>query len=222
MSGRPDPGPLMPLPPWGQFTDVLPEADRALVLDWTLANRARFAASAVRFEGEFRIDPKARVSERLGELGPARAILCARLDQMLPELLAASGSRPFIPDYVELELAAHGDGAFFRRHSDLPFGAARAAVGGEGKGGDRFDRLVSAVYYFHREPKGFSGGALRLHRFGGDGGGPEDCVDIEPVQNSLVVFPSWALHEVRPVSCPSCRFEDYRFAINIWLCRASG
>jgi SM-20-related protein len=33
------------------------------------------------------------------------------------------------------------------------------------------------------------------------------------------VFPSWVLHEVRPVSCPSKRFVDSRFAINCWLWR---
>jgi Rps23 Pro-64 3,4-dihydroxylase Tpa1-like proline 4-hydroxylase len=40
--------------------------------------------------------------------------------------------------------------------------------------------------------------------------------DIEPGQNRLVAFPSWAPHEVMPISCPSRRFIDSRFAVNCW------
>jgi SM-20-related protein len=216
--GRPE----VPMPPWGRLSEFLPSDAHARLIDWVLSNRDRFTPSAVRFEGKLGVDPTRRVSERLGDLGPFRALLTERLNALLPEILAATGSKPFVPDYVELEIAAHGDGAFFGRHGDLPVGGARAAVAASERGRDRFDRLVSAVYYFHREPKSFTGGALRLHRFGSDGTRPEDKVDIEPLQNSLVAFPSWAIHEVRPVSCPGGRFEDYRFAVNIWLCRASG
>ena len=81
------------------------------------------------------------------------------------------------------------------------------------------DRLLSGVYYFHREPKAFSGGALRFHRFGG-GETQDDWIDVEPEQDSLVVFPTWARHEVLRVSCPSREFADSRFAVNVWLCRA--
>jgi Rps23 Pro-64 3,4-dihydroxylase Tpa1-like proline 4-hydroxylase len=120
---------------------------------------------------------------------------------------------------VELELAAHGDGAHFHAHLDIPNGKHRKPLGAE----PGMDRILSAVYYFHREPKAFSGGDLRLFRFGAHpADGPvaeEDRVDIAPLQNSLVAFPSWALHEVRPIQCPSQAFEDYRFAINCWYCR---
>jgi Rps23 Pro-64 3,4-dihydroxylase Tpa1-like proline 4-hydroxylase len=44
-------------------------------------------------------------------------------------------------------------------------------------------------------------------------------VDIEPANDTLVFFPSWYPHEVLPVSCPSGRFEDSRFAINCWVHR---
>ena len=85
------------------------------------------------------------------------------------------------------------------------------------------DRIISAVYYFHCMPKGFSGGDLRLYRLGadplGEGKEPGNHVDIEPVRNSMVAFPSWIMHEVRPVSCPSGDFRDYRFAVNCWDCR---
>jgi SM-20-related protein len=56
---------------------------------------------------------------------------------------------------------------------------------------------------------------LRLYAIGDPAG--QTFIDIEPVHNSLLVFPSWAPHEVMPVSCPSQRFMDSRFAINCWV-----
>jgi Rps23 Pro-64 3,4-dihydroxylase Tpa1-like proline 4-hydroxylase len=73
--------------------------------------------------------------------------------------------------------------------------------------------VLSGVYYFHRRPRAFTGGELRLYAIGD----PDRFVDIEPTHNTLLVFPSWAPHEVRPVSCPTGQFMDSRFAINCWL-----
>jgi SM-20-related protein len=205
----------LPFPPWRQFMDVLPPAEHRALLDWTLANREKFRRSGVGGNG---YSPKIRISERLRDLGPVRAPLEARLRALWPDILAAAGSKPFEPDVIELEIAAHGEGAFFKRHSDIPAGPGRRPIGGDGTG--RHDRLVSAVLYYHREPRAFSGGALRLYRFGAPlEPEPDDYVEAEPLQNSLLIFPSWASHEVRRVSCPSGRFEDHRFAVNVWFCR---
>lgn len=201
-----------PLPPSHQFRGFLDESERAALLDWALSNRDRFRTARLR--GKV-VDPTVRIAEKLGDLGPLAAVIERRVFERLDEIFRHSGTRPFRPDHVELELAAHGDGAFFKAHTDIPVGPGRAPLGGDGTG--RHDRLVSAVYYFHREPKGFSGGALRLYRFG-DKDCEADFAEYQPEQNSLLVFPSWARHEVRPVSCPGGAFEDYRFAVNIWLC----
>ena len=107
---------------------------------------------------------------------------------------------------LELQLVAHHDGAFYKRHIDTQTASDRKNI-----------RVLSGVYYFHAEPKPFSGGALRLYAIGGDDA--TDFVDIEPQRNSLLVFPSWAPHEVRTVSCPSKQFSDSRFAINCWIHR---
>lgn len=109
-----------------------------------------------------------------------------------------------------MELAAHGDGDFYRRHIDT---FIRGEVTGT-------DRVLTAVYYFHARPKAFTGGELRLHSFRSpDDGG--SWVDIEPAHDSLLLFPAWAPHEVRPVSCPGGDFAQSRFAINCWYdCKA--
>ena len=76
---------------------------------------------------------------------------------------------------------------------------------------------TSLFYYLHREPRAFDGGELRLQLPPVVPGEQPTYVDIEPEQNRLVAFPSGLVHEVRPVSVPTNRFEDRRFALSAWL-----
>ncbi len=107
---------------------------------------------------------------------------------------------------VELEMAQHGDGGFYRRHIDTLTGTHR----------DSAARVLSCVYYFHAPQKRFTGGNLRLFPLPLSRGSQEPF-EIEPVHNRLVVFPSWMPHEVMPTRVPSQRFEHSRFSINCWL-----
>ena len=193
------------MPPWLVQRDVLAATQHDALLEWTLANAARFSPSAL---DQGLIDPAFRRSVSLRDLGPFTDLFDGYIRPRLPELIAQLRMTPFAPSRIELEVVAHNDGAHFALHGDLVTGRSN------GLG----DRMLSAVYYFHRTPKGFSGGCLRLHRIGakpGDAG-----VDVTPERNSLVVFPSWAPHEVLPVRCPSGAFGDSRFAINCWVYRA--
>ena len=148
-----------------------------------------------------------RVSTGTHELGPFKSILKSEMLALLPDLTEKLGATPVESPKVELQLVAHNDGAFYKRHIDTQTASDRYGI-----------RVLSGVYYFHAEPKAFSGGALRLYAIGGDG---QRYVDIEPTRNSLLVFPSWAPHEVIPISCPSKRFADSRFAINCWVYRTA-
>jgi Rps23 Pro-64 3,4-dihydroxylase Tpa1-like proline 4-hydroxylase len=116
------------------------------------------------------------------------------------------GIKPFIPEKIEVELAAHGDRAFFKRHTDTV-----THIGHEGRG-----RIISSVYYFYSLPKSFSGGVLRLHSLAASGE-KGTFVDIEPDYDKLVFFPSFFPHEVLPVKCASGEFLHSRFAINFWV-----
>lgn len=210
--------PPAPLPPHRLLTDFLPAGDHRRLLDWTLAARDRLRPSKV-LGGV--VDEELRISSNLRDLGGIRPLLKTAIADRLDEIFAGAGIRPFAPDVIETELAAHGDGAHFAPHVDVAYGADRGLVRGEGTGAH--DRIVSCVYYFHAEPRRFAGGELRLHRFGSRASGEEGSfIDIPPLQNALLVFPSIALHEVRRVSVPSRRFEDSRFAVNIWLSRLTG
>ncbi|MGZ8337145.1 MAG: 2OG-Fe(II) oxygenase [Allosphingosinicella sp.] len=136
-------------------------------------------------------------------------MLRQRIELAMPEIFGGAGLKPFHVSRLETELVVYNDGTHFRPHYDtFRDGAAHS------------DRLLTGVYYFHAEPKGFTGGELRLYRFGATEAAPGDYVDIEPEQNTLLVFPSWSTHEVRTVHCPSGRYGDSRFAMNCWLERA--
>ena len=203
---------MTPMPSFHHYADFLEPAQEAALMALALARQEKFSPSKV---SNSVYNPERRNSVRLRDLGATRPWFEDNIRDLAPDMFKQTGMKPFEVEFLELELAAHGDGAHFATHTDIPIGPNRAPLGGDGS--DRQDRLLSAVFYFYREPKGFSGGQLRLHRFGSNGE-QGDYVDIEPVRNSLVVFPSWTSHEVRIVQCPSGKFEDYRFAVNCWLC----
>jgi Rps23 Pro-64 3,4-dihydroxylase Tpa1-like proline 4-hydroxylase len=202
--------------PSRQYPDFLTSCEAGALLRWALDNRARFKPA--KLTGGV-LDPERRRALKLEDLGPHRELLEQRLLDRLPDIFRDTGTPPFQPDLLELELAGHGDGAFFTTHSDIPIGLKRGADPHPAL--KDHDRLVSGVYYLHNKPRAFSGGALRLYGVG-DRKGQGKYRDYEPEHNSLVAFPSWAFHEVREVSCPGDRFEDWRFAVNIWICRKPG
>ncbi len=204
-----------PLPPVSIHKQFLDPTDHSAMLNWALSSESDFKASRL-FGNE--VDPGRRMSRSLRDLGPLRSILERELEAHAPDIFRNTGTRPFQISQYELEMVAYGDGAHFAAHTDIPIGANHRDHGAQFGG---FDRLLSGVYYFHAEPKGFTGGELRLFRFGSDAAEePGDWMDVPPEQNSLVVFPSWARHQVLPVSCPSGAFKDNRFAVNCWMCRS--
>lgn len=209
------------LPPFARISAFLPEEDHRRLLEWVISIRDEFRPATVskgRPKRTFSVDPERRIGLTTRKFGPLEPMLRERLLGALPELMAATGTGGPPPASLELELAAHPDGAYYRPHIDIPVGPGRQPIGA--RPGE--DRVLSAVYYFHAEPKGFSGGQLRLYAFGptpmaGEQG--RRHVDLEPTRNSLIAFPSWVPHEVRPVICSSGQFRDYRFALNCWYCR---
>lgn len=211
---------LGPMPPHGQIFDFLTEEQRQMLLDWTLANEAKFEPAGYLYgEGgrQRGVDADVRVGLKHFGIGPLEPLIGDRMLSRLPEIMAAAGHRGPEPRSLEFEITASGDGAHFASHIDIPLGPGRQTLGK--KKGE--DRIISTVYYFHREPKGFSGGALRLYQFGSDAS-DADSIAFEPVQNSLVAFPSFARHSVEQVHCPSGEFADYRFGLNCFFCRRLG
>jgi Rps23 Pro-64 3,4-dihydroxylase Tpa1-like proline 4-hydroxylase len=201
------------MPRYSVYRDFLDPVTHASLLAWAIDNEVKFETSSVLrsfAQDDDRHDPSLRKSLRVKDFGPMKPVIGRRLFDFVPTLIADLRVTPFKPSAVELELVANNDGAFFKRHINTFMGDARKAS----------DRMLSAVYYLYAEPKAFAGGALRLYSFGAkehEG----NFVDVQPEQNMLLAFPSWAWHEVLPVSCPSGRFSDSRFNMNCWVHRVS-
>ena len=212
------------LPPIARTESFLEEIERSMLLDWVFANRERFRPAEVDDHGSMLVSPEVRQASTLRGIDSDLPWLLDRFRDVQAELLLKLGLTVPPIESLEVELAAHGDGAHFAAHLDIAVGLRRQPLGGRPLRND--DRLLSAVYYFYKEPKGFTGGNLRLHPFGSEGheveGEAAPYLDVEPTQNTLVAFPSWATHEVRSISCPSGSFDDFRFAVNCWYCGRFG
>ena len=193
---------LRRVPPHLAIRNFLGAEVIAGLLRHAIANEARFKVTEVGARERHGTDFLVRVSKGLSEIGNQRSTLEAKVLALVPDVAPKLGIAPFAPAAAELQLVAHGDGAFYKAHVDP---CQHTAVN---------QRMISAVYYFNAAPKGFTGGALRLLAFEGDA-----YEDLEPENDMLALFPSWALHEVMQVHCPSGRFIDSRFAINCWLLR---
>jgi Rps23 Pro-64 3,4-dihydroxylase Tpa1-like proline 4-hydroxylase len=111
--------------------------------------------------------------------------------------------------YIEAQLTAHNNDHYYKLHND----SSTPKLAG---------RQITFVYYFYCEPKPFSGGELRIFSSTAEnttlGYGASKL--IEPLNNSIVFFPSRYLHEVLPIHCPSKAFTDSRFTVNGWLWQA--
>jgi len=176
------------------------------LLRFAQSNEHRFVDSEITNGVEDRVDRTRRMSKKLS-LGYLKGEVRGKVTDLLPLMFDRLCIKPFEPGKIEVELVAHGDGAFFVRHIDT-------LSHSEGR-----HRIISAVYYFYALPKAFSGGILRLHS--PTASGEEGTfIDVAPDFDTLVFFPSFFPHEVLPIKCTSGRFLDSRFAINIWIRRS--
>lgn len=154
-------------------------------------------------------DDRVRFSRTTRKLGEFENLLRNRVAETVLTVRQELGLPEFSLHHVELEMASHGDGGHYHDHTDTVH---------ENNAG----RIMSAVYYFFAEPRRFSGGELCLFGWWRD---PADTAHdpphqyITPENDSLLIFPSWAVHEVMPVVCPSDDFADARFSVNCWIWR---
>jgi Rps23 Pro-64 3,4-dihydroxylase Tpa1-like proline 4-hydroxylase len=178
---------------------------------FTLEHEADFSASEV-------VSPNAdngivnyehRRSRVLMDLGHHQDLILARIKAVLPQVLETLGMAEFSIADIEAQVTASNEGDFFHFHSD--------------NGSDRVaSRYLTFVYFFHREPRQFEGGELRIHdarleegTYVSEGG----YQTIVPQQNQIVFFPCQLMHEITPVICASQNFADSRFTLNGWLRR---
>jgi SM-20-related protein len=201
--------------PYLKFCDVLGTQYVAGLLDYVADRQSDFRLGFMhnRLTGERLTDRNVRHSLYLKDLG----VFAGPFKDFIASAVAkAVQTLQLIEPHVEpkeFEITAYPDGGHISDHIDTERAGGRI-------------RVLSCVYYFSATPRPFSGGELRLHGFPkrmapGEAMPPAFYVDIEPESDTLVIFPSWLRHEVRPVRVPSGAWADSRFTVNCWMHRAS-
>jgi len=130
-----------------------------------------------------------------------------RVRHAVPTVLPSLRVRPITVGVVEAQVTASIDGSFFGVHTDAD--------------NDKVPkRYLTYVYYFNRQPKGFSGGELKIYHdvLRNNKLARAETFDIvEPLHNRIVMFWARTMHEVMPVRVPSGAFADARFTVNGWV-----
>ena len=189
----------------------LSPAEFAALLQYTLEQESAFRISEVIQPGtsDGMIDYEQRRSRVLMELGEFRNLVVERIQACLPGALIKLECETFPVTNIEAQITASNDGDYFRCHSD-------------NSQEESCEREITFVYFFHREPKKFRGGELRIYdscRKDGVFIAMENYRSIAPRQNQIVFFTSSLMHEITPVQCGSRAFADSRFTVNGWLHR---
>ena len=189
--------------------EFLAPAELDGLLQYALQRERDFQVSEVLSPTGGAVDYEHRQSRVLFDLGNYAAPIVERVQSCLPRVAPRLGREEFAISQVETQITASNDGDFFRNHNDNAHPDTAA-------------REVTFVYFFHREPKAFSGGELRIYDTRREHGRytPTDNYRVVvPQQNQIVFFASSLAHEITPVKCPSRAFADSRFTLNGWLRR---
>jgi Rps23 Pro-64 3,4-dihydroxylase Tpa1-like proline 4-hydroxylase len=170
------------------------------LLNFTLSHQAAFETTKVMQHGSPGgvIDYHHRRSRVLFNLEENYHVLTERIQFVLPWVCRRLDCPMFPVTRLEAQLTASNDGEFFKRHNDNTHDVLRT-------------RELTFVYYFHREPKAFTGGELRIYDSRFEAGrfeagryiARDSYRTVAPAQNRMVFFSSHLMHEVMPVRCPS-------------------
>jgi len=180
------------------------------LLQFVFEREKEFSASTVVARGADRaaVDERLRRSRTLDDLGPFHDEFVEKLKEVLAPVLERLRQPAFPVGRIELQITASGDGDYFRLHRDA----------------EKDDtREIAFVYHFHREPRHFSGGELRLfdtEKIKGEFHATDRSHIASPRLDQILFFPARSEHELLPVRVPSKDFRDSRFTVNGWIHRA--
>lgn len=189
-----------------QFDNFLTPEEKNRLLDYVLQHESDFVASTIEDPNpELAIHRQSLVLHSFPEF---EELIVNRIHAVLPDVLSKLGLPSFSSSRIETQLTAHNDSDYYKLHND---NASQNDA----------SREITYVYYFHREPKPFTGGELRIYdsKIKDETYYADSFKIIEPRNNSIVFFPSRYMHEVLTVSCPSQAFADSRFTMNGWIWR---
>jgi SM-20-related protein len=210
---HPTPTEFASAPPFGpdplvsnyvQLDDFLSPEQHQHLLDYVMEREAEFVPTTT-FTGE----ENYRESVVLYSFPEYADLIAHGIHAVLPDVVRELRMAPFQVSQIEAQLTAHNDGQFYKIHNDN--GSADSAT-----------RELTYVYYFHHQPKPFTGGELVIYDSKIENNyyvQADTFKVVEPRNNSIVFFLSRYMHEVLPIHCPSQQFADSRFTINGWIRR---
>jgi SM-20-related protein len=187
-----------------QLDNFLTQAQLQRLVDYTLHREEEFVSTTTSTG-----DLDYRKSVVLHSFPEFSDLITQRIQTVVSDVRSKLGIPQFPVTQIEAQLTGHNDGNYYKVHNDN--GSADTAT-----------RELTYVYYFHREPKAFSGGELVIYDSKIENNyyvKADSFHTVEPRNNSIVFFPSRYMHEVLPISCPSRKFADSRFTINGWIRR---
>ena len=106
------------MPPHLVLRDFIDDQAAEAILEYALAREAAFVSTGVGRANEAGIDQRVRVSVATRDLGPFKSVIRSRVLGFVPDLVERLGMTPLESPKVELQLVAHNDGAFYKRHID--------------------------------------------------------------------------------------------------------
>lgn len=176
---------------------------------YVMQHEADFTVSEVLTPAGEAVDYEYRRSRVFMDVGEHQHTIGERINNVLPAVFRQLGMEECPITHNEFQITASNDGDFFRLHPD-------------NEHEELASRYLTFVYFFHREPKQFTGGELRIHDARLEDGqyvSTGAFQTIVPQQNQIVFFPCELMHEITTVECPSQAFADSRFTLNGWLHR---
>ena len=191
---------------YAQIDNFLTAAEKNKLIKYVLAKESEFVTTSTSTNAE-----DYRRSMVLHSFPEFSELMVNRIKAILPDVLRKLNIPSFPLGEIEAQLTMHNDNNFYKLHNDS--GSPETAT-----------RFFTYVYYFYREPKGFSGGELQIYDSKIENNfyvADDTFRTVEPRNNSIVFFLSRYMHEVLRVSCPSKAFADSRFTINGWVRKAS-
>lgn len=188
-----------------QIEDFLSPQEQQQLLNYVLQQQSNFVSTSTSTgQADHRRSIVLHAFPKFAQL------ITQRIQAVLPQVLVELELPSFPISQIETQLTAHNDGHYYKPHND-------------NGSPDTASRQLTYVYYFHKQPKPFSGGELLIYDSQIEDGffvQAETFRTVEPRNNSIVFFPSRYVHEVLPIRCPSKAFADSRFTINGWIRRS--
>jgi SM-20-related protein len=188
-----------------QIDSFLTGSEVAWLMELAFAAESRFVPARVTDNKE-----DYRHALMLGAPDALKQLFVSKITAVMPEVMPQLRLGRFPIGAIDCQVTASIDDNYFKAHTD-------AGVN------ETYRRQFTYVYYFNREPKGFTGGELRIYDDtirNGKLAATESFQVIEPRHNSIVFFQAAVMHEVMPVHVPSKQFRDSRFTVNGWIERA--